>query len=214
VRRSRQNSTLSFDSLLDILSNVVGLMILVAVVTVLNSRDITISLGTPILQDPPERAERILFECHDNRVVYVDEKTIDDQIANCIVAYKKKHQKRPGRGELPELFRRADVGSQNYRVKVEVGRSATSFIYELRKPDLGETVADLHDPQSEYAGIVGSLDPRTYFVFFIVRNDSFEAFRAARRMAGARGLATGWHPRPRGEPLRFRPGGAAGDQIQ
>jgi hypothetical protein len=214
MRRRRDDAALSFDSLLDILSNVVGLMILVAVVTVLNSQDITISLGMPILQDPPAGAERVLFECHDNRVVFVDEQAIDTSISRCIRAYKKKHGRGPASRELPKLFERENLGSSNYRVEAEVDSGATVFVYQLREPDLGETVAELHRPESEYARILGSLDPRKHFVFFIVRDDSFEAFRAARRMARARELATGWHPRPRGEPLRFRPGGAAGDQIQ
>lgn len=214
MRRSREESTLNFDSLLDILSNVVGLMILVAVVTVLNSRDITISLGTPILQDPPADAQRILFECRDNRVVYVDDVTIDRQIVQRIGAYQKKHGRRPSRRELPDVFRQADVGSKHYRVQAEIGRSGTFFVYEPRRPEWGETIAALHGPKSEYTDLLGSLDPKEHFVFFIVRNDSFEVFRAARRMARQRGLATGWHPHPVGEPLRFQPGGAAGDQIQ
>jgi len=213
-RRRRKDFSLSFDSLLDILSNVVGLMVVIAGITALDSRNVTISLGTPILRDPPQGAKRILFECRDNRVVPVDEQAIDKSIIRCLKTYQKKNKgKRATVGDLARLFKQADVGSKCYRVEVDAGRNV-AFLYQPRQAEQGEPGARIRKPGSDYGRIINSLDAERQFVFFIVRSDSFEVFRTARRIARDLGLATGWHPIAPDDPLRFNPSGGVGSQIQ
>ena len=56
MKRRRRESQFSSDSFLDIVSNVVGVLVLITIVVVINAQGIQISLGTPALQDPPRGA--------------------------------------------------------------------------------------------------------------------------------------------------------------
>jgi hypothetical protein len=125
---------------------------------------------------------------------------------------------------LPALFEEHDVGNEFYRIRlhIEQGLALTedglvtvkfrTFTYEPRSPVQGESLAEIRRPGSDYETLLSASDPTTHYVFFFVQSDSFEAFRAARRIARSRGFPTGWEPRGPGEPLCFGPGGR-GPQI-
>ena len=49
MRDRSEDVELSLDSFLDIVTNVIGVMVLIAVIAVVSAQNITISLGTPVL---------------------------------------------------------------------------------------------------------------------------------------------------------------------
>ena len=88
------------------------------------------------------------------------------------------------------------------------------LIYEPRSAEQGEAIASLQQPSSPYAALIRSLDAKKHFAYFIVRQDSFDVFREARKIAHDHGLAIGWAPQPLDEGLRFTEGGAFGGEVQ
>lgn len=216
--RRPQPPSLSMDSFLDIVTNVVGVMILVALVTVVNSAGITISLGTPLLHDPPEHAARLLFECRAGRVVRIDDDTIQERVGKLIRDHREKSGGSFDLRDVPKLLEEQDVGDEFYRVKGEIIDAGVFYYltctYEPRAEVQGEDARQMSQADSDYAQLLATLEPGEHYLFFLVRPDGFEAFRAARRLARARGLETGWHPRPPEIPIRFGPGGGIGDKVQ
>ncbi|MBM4090825.1 MAG: hypothetical protein FJ276_15590 [Planctomycetes bacterium] len=221
MKRRRNPLLPSFDSFLDIVTNVVGVMVLIVIATLVNAGDMQVSLGTPVLRDPPESASRLFFECRGGRVVRLDEQELDRLFRAAVQQHLGKTLDQfdfESVDELPRLFEEHDIGDACYRIKVEVRQFLTSkslvWVYEPRPDAPGESLAEIHRKGSAYQRALAPLHPRQHFLFFTVRPDSFETFRAARRLARASGLSVGWYPRALDEPLIFSSGGGVGQRVQ
>ena len=78
----------------------------------------------------------------------------------------------------------------------------------LPKPGVqGETITQIRKPGSKFNRILKSLNPKKQFIFFIVRSDSYEIFREARKLAWEKNLDVGWTPKPEDEMILFSPFG-------
>jgi len=212
-RRRQRGGGASLDSFLDIVTNVVGGLILIAVVTVLGAGDIKVNLGTPVLHAAPKEAERVVLECRGGRVAKLPVKAAMDRIEQALAVTRGEQI---DVRDFDYLLGSRDFGDALFRVKVRLNPEAgTVFMaYEPRAEEQGEDVATLRRDGSEYRQLLKRLDPRAHYLFFIVREDGFDVFREARALARARGFAVGWHPRPRQEPLLFSEHGRVGTDIQ
>lgn len=201
----------SLDSLVDIVANSLGTLVLVATLTVLGSRGIQVNLGTPIIREVDEGMERVDFECRRNRVIPIDHTAMAaerDAIRDCTGTLDEC------RGMIEDFNRRA-VSTTYHRVEMELGgvfpvEGRTVVVPSIRFKPLdhlvGDLPEDLDDSQGAFRLRLASLDPARQFLTFYVRPDSFEVFRAARKLAKEAGFEVGWHPRDT-EALTFGPGG-------
>jgi hypothetical protein len=71
----------------------------------------------------------------------------------------------------------------------------------------GDTVEQLKSPTSKYWAVIKGLDKNKQFVFFLVRDDSFDVFRRARLEADIIGFAVGWELMAENESIKFGPAG-------
>jgi hypothetical protein len=204
---------LTHDSFLDVVSNVVGVLVLVAIAVIINSGEIQIALGAPVLREPPAKAERVVFECSRGQVFRLDTGALFELWQE----YAGRESERTGRkldpGELTSLFEHEDVGNERYRIRIPPGSNGVQQ-YELRADAVGENALELADSDSDYQRELQAMNGEDHWIWFIVRNDSFETFRAARQLARARGLAVGWGPRATGEPIGFSAEGGEGSAAQ
>lgn len=213
--------SLGLDSFLDIVTNVIGFLVLVALIAAISSQNMAILLSTPIVRAPPAGSERVLFECRHNRILQIDEDKIHQNIRDALRQSKPTGGSKRDISELPALLQQADVGDAFYRARAEVLREGTSsmaaklvLIFEPRSAEQGEPIEALRQPTSSFAAFIRSVDAKKHFAYFIVRQDSFEVFREARQIARDHGLAVGWAPQPLDEELRFTEGGAFGGDVQ
>lgn len=224
MSRRRKNLMLSFDSFLDIVTNVVGVMVLIAIVTVVNAAGMTVSLGMPMARPAPETSDRISLECRGNRVVRIDEDELNRLFEEAVLEHTGKTWEDLDFDEadqVPKLFDNRDIGNSFYRIKFELTEFSTGFsrvkrpawIFEPRQAVQGESVGEFREETSAYQQLLTSLDATKHYLFFTVHPDSFEAFRAARRIARRRGLKTGWFPCELDEPLRYSVGGSIGREV-
>ena len=208
----RHPLSLTHDSFLDVVSNVVGVLVLVAVAVILNARDVKIDLGAPVVHPAPRATTRIIFECSRGQIFRLDEqelhKLADDYTQRLA---DKKRALTPMERQI--LFEREDVGNALYRIKIPDAHSSALQL-ELRADAVGEDSLDILAPESAFRTELGRLSPKTHWVFFITRNDSFEMFRGARKLAVERGLSVGWDPKLRGAPLTFGDDASGGISTQ
>jgi len=196
------------DSFLDVMTNALGVMVLVAVATVLQAGGAKVYLGTPVVHDPPHGAKRVLYECRDQHVVRVDEDMLDRILENELLLGFPDG--RSSLGESNRYLEENDVGTEHHRIRLVRGGK------EVRQRDgpQGESIAEVMKPGSSFRKSVQSLDPRRRFAFFVVHSDSFDAFQVARRIARKRGLEVGWEPHETGAPIKFGQRGRRGDRVQ
>jgi hypothetical protein len=210
--------SLGLDSFLDIVTNVIGFLVLVALLAAIGSQNMSVLLGTPIIRAAPAGAARVLFECRHNRVQQIDDETINRTILQALRPLRTESGAQLDISQLPAVLQQTDVGDAFYRARAKVEQQAGAaelvLIYEPRSARQGEPLDDLRLPTSRYGAIIRSLDPQKHFVYFIVRQDSFEVFREARALARDQGLAVGWNPILLDEELRFGEGGVLGKEVQ
>ena len=208
MRRRRSLLGLSQDSFLDIMTNALGVMVLVAVAVVLQSGSMAINLGTPVVQDPPRGAARVLYECRDQHVVRLDDVELDQILDGELKMAFPGEQ--PTAYEANQHLAAEDVGTKHHSIRVI--RRGTEI--RLREGPQGESIVDLLKDESEFRKSLKRLNPKKKFAFFIVHGDSFDAFQVARRIARKRGLEVGWEPHETGAPIQFGRRGRRGDKVQ
>ena len=81
-----------------------------------------------------------------------------------------------------------------------------SLLYEPT-PVPGESSEELTQPDSEFKTLLSEMNSESEYLAFIVRPDSFEAFRKARQEARQEGFEVGWEPYPEENPIIFGSGG-------
>lgn len=200
----------SLDSLVDIVANSLGILVLVATLGVLVSRGMQIKLGTPIIRPVPDNLTKpIDFECRGNRVIPIDfscTEQDDNAIRDSTASLEERRR-------MIQRFneRRVSDGYHAFELKewaINRGRMLTSTIVKPLDHPVGDTVSDLEASTCEFKRRLAELDPNQHFLTFHVQPDSFEVFRAARKVAQEAGLELGWNPWVSdSDIMRFVPGG-------
>ena len=167
-RRKRANSDFTFniDSLMDIVTNIVGMLIIIGIISSLSLRTKEFVFQTPMVYNTPKKS--VIFECRNEQVFPV---SIDQN----------------------QYYLRTFAAFQEVL---------------LPKPGVqGEGITQIRQINSKFNRILKSLNPKKQFIFFIVRSDSYEIFREARKLAWEKKLDVGWMPKPEDEVILFSPFG-------
>lgn len=209
-RRANEEVLFSLDSFLDIVTNVVGVLVLVAMVTVLSAGNISVPSGATAMAAPRPSATRMLFECAGDQVYFVDEEGNGRRVLDEV---SRAGDPKISRDALIALLDDKDIGDATHRVQADRVDRGIAWVYALRNEAKGERVADLDREDSAFRKQVAGL-PRGGFAYFVVHDDSFEVFRKAREIARARGVSVGWHPVEGKEPVRLSAVGSLGKRIQ
>jgi hypothetical protein len=157
ARRWSGESVLNLDSLVDVVTNTNGMLILLAVFTTIMSMGKTYEVSYPMVR--PTNKTPIFLECQGNRVV---------------------------------LVRRNGVFGEHYR-PLFFGEGVALL---LEDGEWGEDAKAILKPDSQFRRIVAEMDPAKEHLFFLVRPDSFEIFRAARDLIweNRAEVDVGWEP--------------------
>lgn len=239
-RRPDTDPVLSLDSFLDIVTNVVGVLILIAVVTVISAGDIGVSSGASVMTAPRNYAARIVFECRHDTLYFVDEKgnaelvrtaaaevpdawpTPDDfgtpksfgAFGNRMAAGDDGDpREQTPLDRLIKLLDDKDVGDSTHRVTAKRAQQGIAWIYTLRDRARGTTMARLGKRNSEFQKKLDWVG-RDGYVYFVVHDDSFEVFREAREIAHKQGVSVGWHPVEGDARVVFSGSGTLGKRTQ
>ena len=208
--RGSDEAPFSLDSFLDIVTNVVGVLVLVAMVTVLSAGNISVPSGATAMTAPSPSAERLLFECAGDEVFFVDEEANGQRVLEEV---KRSNEKAISRERLVALLDDKDVGDATHRVHATLIDRGVAWTYALRPEVHGEGKADLDRGATAFERQLARIE-HGGFAYFVVHDDSFEIFRKARDLARERGISVGWHPVEGRDPVRLSAIGSLGRRVQ
>ena len=219
-RRTNHNVSQNLDSFLDILTNTVGVLMFISLFVTLiatgSNPKTRVTIQTPL--SSPTDKQSLWFEIDDNKVSHLNlrqvrekELELSGNLPNCI-----RPSSDPGSSDyfsrqnnyqsclLSILGRQSNfrTNTENYAVKT-VDRGV-SLQFDPRSPDTGETTSQIAAPDSDFRRVLSQFNPQKDYLVFIVRPDSFEAFRAARKQAWDAGYEVGWEPLDRDSPIKIR----------
>lgn len=166
------------------------------------------------------------FEVRDDQVVYVDHQTIDQQVDRLLASLPACRRPEDTFSDADSYFYEYYIQQmqqynnclQNKIEQLETIRFETahyrvkfvnldSLLYEPIESAPGETPEELSQKGSEFSTILKQLDPINDYLAFVVRPDSFDAFRKARAQARRAGFEVGWEPYQEETPIVFGSGG-------
>ncbi len=191
---------LGLDSFTDIMTNVVAILIFLALIGLTSGGGVKFELGAPIVREPAPGAKPFIFECRGDAVYAVDLESIQEQVKRAAEEIEREPGFAPESGFDRLAKRRFEGPNHVARVKLE---PQPHLALEPKAGPTGTPEARLEGEAEEFLGRLATLDAKSRFVFFYVRPDAFASFRKARAIAIARGFEVGWQPLPEDRPLGF-----------
>ena len=221
MRRRRQRNpsipTQNLDSFLDILTNTVGVLMFISLFVTLITVEAGNIIRTPLVAESKKIA--YYFEVAGNKVNYIEQGKIDAQLDNFLrslpTCYEPNIPKNPSLSlsqYYQEQIREYEYCQNEKNQKLKNFRGTTShydvqfmnsnsLVYKPKASAKRESKKELTQKNSDFRKILEELDPRINYLAFIVRPDSFEAFRVARQQARKYGFDVGWEPYETDTPI-------------
>lgn len=194
-RPSRHNGSviLDLDSLMDILSCLVGVMLFLVIYTVLQLGSAAYQSEVVVSAEPAPTNQRVLVLCSGGTVRVLDVRGPLDQLLSGFEIVQSVAE--------VQVFVEANTDTptdEYFRYSLSYDpRSTTELLgmldlhVEERPGATGERLDQLDD-RSSYADALGRLSPDDVWLSFAVDTASVDVFRRAREMAISRGFATGF----------------------
>lgn len=203
VRRTRKSigHGLSLDSLVDIVSNNVGILIILAAFMALLAfiNPSRLDESVPELSSQPTKRllvpwshptnkNTIFFSLRGNRVQFIDLRRF----------YLALAARQPNADEAPVVVRQSKLEVRFYPVTNQV------YCMEmLPGTGAGETWYEAQQPRAEWQEVLRRYPAEQYTYFFWVAGDSFELFRDIRATLWEADYEVGWKPALRDAPLEL-----------
>ena len=222
ARRRNAVPSQNLDSFLDILTNTVGVLMFISLFVTLIAVEADSIVQTP-LASKTEKTPRF-FEIRDNKITYIDDEKVGAEIEQLIGNLPSCNQPQFSvDGNSQEYIR--ELGNYRSCIQSRSGRlvnfqtqtdfytvtmrnpSTFSLLYEPIPNQEGENKDQIVTKESVFNQVLAKLNPKEDYVAFIVRPDSFSAFRAARQQAWDKGFEAGWEPHKKELPITFGSGG-------
>jgi hypothetical protein len=162
----------------------------------------------PDARRAPPGASPIIYACRHGRVTRLDAHDLVSTLDAAV--WRASRATNPNslstnpllRAQVVEFFATRDVGDANLRWRVyEEGDHLVGHL-EWRGTEFGESEAQIAARTSEFRTELGLLNRQRSALQFLVWDDSFEVYQAARKLADRAGFASGWDPFDSDAPLR------------
>lgn len=205
----------SMDSLVDIVSNNLGILIILAAFMALFGMINPATLQQPeqsqLQAVPPKKLlvpwshpthkHPILFVLQGNRILHLDMAGFFRELAD------QPHQTTPSAVDIKQddaTIRFFPVTNQIYCLEIRPRRGA------------GETLQEARSPSSRWSRALAGYPPERFYYFFWVSGDSFGLFREVRARLWDKQVEVGWKPIGKQTPLEICNGfeGSTGFQPQ
>jgi|GEM_PF-807433 len=228
-RNYRKNNAPSqnLDSFLDILTNTVGVLMFIGLFVSLftfNIKNVNTEkvIRTPLVSESNKIPH--FFEVRDNTVIYLEKQEVEQELKRFDAGFPTCNQPREPSTFDPVIYNSYLVQLRAYqtclRNKAELLGSfqttttyykvfydSNQLVFQPRKDVAGESPEELTQATSEFRNILKKLDSGSDYLAFLVRADSFEAFREAREIAWKENFGVGWEPMNANAVISFGSGG-------
>lgn len=220
ARRRNNHVSQNLDSFLDILTNTVGVLMFISLFVTLiatgSSPKTRVTIQTPLASSTDK--DSLWFELNGNKISHLDLRQVREQelelsgnLPNC-----NKPSSSPNSSDyisrqnnyesclLSILGRQTNFRASTRNYQISTVDRGVSLLFDPLSEDIGETISQLKAPNSNFQQVLSQFNPNKDYLVFIVRPDSFEAFRAARKQAWDAGYEVGWEPQTQNAPIKIR----------
>jgi len=200
ARKKAQGASVNLDSFLDIMTCLVGVLVLIIILTGIDASQIKVLIPTPMERSTTKRP--VFIEARNNELhrLPLDElQTIANDTLRSI--------SQESRGQIDIMLQKiseANVGNDAYRLDLSfalVGMFAVRAVEGV--PGYPLTNWEQETSSDWFGSILAALDVETDMVTFLVRDDSFDIFKRARHLAWQLGVDVSYELLAVNEPIKF-----------
>lgn len=196
----------NLDSLMDILTCVVGVMLFVVIFAVMEARGVNIKMFTPLAQEPSNESTRNVFLCSNGRIRHFDIESALKKLF--LIKEKLTFDTVP---KFVNIANQKKVSDNFFTYELDYKEwTEESFLNERRRRAIlaivreipgtkGEGAEEIQRDYSNFRETLSQLDSKRAWIAFLVDKESLDIFRQSREIALSLGFTVGWDP---GE-LRF-----------
>ncbi|MCS6770828.1 MAG: hypothetical protein NZ740_02240 [Kiritimatiellae bacterium] len=197
-RPRRENPELNVTSFCDIITVTIVALFMVLVIV------IDLSMRTPKVRPVPLALATtntpVFIECRANQIYPIDRNEISEVIRTASVQIRSLALS--GDPEKVQEAMTMDVGNKFYRLDNSfMMMGIIALIPRAGVPGFPPPEDSAAD--HPFRRLLNSLNTNAHYLVYLVRDDSFEAFRKARDFGARLGFLTGWEYIARDEPLTF-----------
>lgn len=177
---------INVDSLTDIVSNSVGILIIFAVINLIHDNNKTYELEIPIEHETELKPAYIISK--DDRLLLLNTEQVFSNAAQ---------QTSKGAAANKRIF---DLEYQGLFAQID---PETGISFHARDTEDWAKFTDLEKRDSELQKLLNTIDPSQYFAYFFVYDETnlgstagsgYESFRMARKYLKSRQVKSGWQP--------------------
>jgi biopolymer transport protein ExbD len=154
--------------------------------------------ATPLSRDTTNMA--VYVECRNSQLYFIDQFEITEAMQSGLQQIRIRSLASGGANAM-ETALSLDVGNEYYRVDNSFMMMGAAVL--LPRQDVPGLQPPVPGGTGAYQRIVATLATNVHYLVFLVRDDSFDAFRKAREHGIQRGFMTGWEYLGRDEPITF-----------
>lgn len=197
---SSRGASVNLDSFLDIMTCLVGVLVLIIILTGLDAAQIRVLIPTPMEYDSDKRP--IFIEARNNQLFRIPLAEFQEMAETNLREVSR--QAGGNLEQLLQLIQKLKVGTDYYELDLSyfmVGQYGVRPIEGVAGYPL--THWDRESPRDWYGGILASMNKEEEMLTFFVRDDSYDVFKRARHLAWHQDVDVSYELLDVNEPIKF-----------
>jgi hypothetical protein len=209
----------NLDSFLDILTNTVGVLMFISLFVSLLAVESANIIKTPLVSESNKNP--LFFEIRGDRIRYINTDKVQAEIKGLLESLPECVKPNIPDNFSPYLYdyyleeiqtyescvaQQKEI-VQNFNVDIEYYsvnfQDLDSLVYQPKNEIDGESQEEISQENSKFQQLLKQFNTQEHYLAFIVRPDSFNTFRLARKKAIDAGFNVGWEPSETDIPIVF-----------
>lgn len=196
---------MDLSSFTDLMTCILGVLVLIILLTGIDASQITVLVATPKEMQSDDKSP-VFFECRKNQLFHI---SVEELKAACD-AKTQELQERVG-GDENEFLKQAA------QTMLELNGQKLDYTYALMGKYVLLPIPDAEGykfesqaaetPDKWFGSRLANIDPKTQFICFLVRPDSYKVFQRARNMAWIKEINVACELQDEKNPIMIGPGG-------
>ena len=196
---------MDLSSFTDLMTCILGVLVLIILLTGIDASQITVLVATPKEMQGDDKSP-VFFECRKNQLFHI---SVEELKKACDA--KTEELKEQVKGDETEFLKQAA------KTMLELDGQKLDYTYALMGkyvlmpiPDAEGyplTSQSAETPDKWYGSRLAKVDPKTQFICFLVRPDSYKVFQKARNLAWIKDINVACELQDEKNPIMIGPGG-------
>jgi len=196
---------MDLSSFTDLMTCILGVLVLIILLTGIDASQITVLVATPKEMQSDDKSP-VFFECRKNQLFHISV----EELKQACDAKTQELQERVG-GDENEFLKQAA------QTMLELNGQKLDYTYALMGKYVLLPISDAEGyklesqagetPDKWFGSRLANIDPKTQFICFLVRPDSYRVFQRARNMAWIKEINVACELQDEKNPIMIGPGG-------